>query len=309
MTNSDIFLSLTPRDRANWASSAFKLPHNSRWLRKAELRAVADRPLIGSRESTPAFEPELVHGSTSSEERLVVTFSELFKHRKDNNVYLGTDPRTCHILLGYRGTAGISARQCAITIDSELCLWLRDSSTYGTAVECDQQNRAEVRRKYEWILAQAPGTKRLFDDITVHVGALSFGVEFPNHEFPDAEYLENLEKIAALVNVAGQPEEASLIMGSLGLRSNTTTAAPSGMTTPRDQHIYYDRGIIGKGAFGEVRKVVEAHSGRLLAAKKFFPPNDCGDQDSAQYLWLRSIREEFDLMAKHPHVSEICTNM
>lgn len=73
-------------------------------------------------------------------ERLVVTFSGLLDSIKDGDMGLqfGTSPTSSHILLGHRGTPGISGKQYRITIHASLCIWLYDDhSTHGTAVQCN----------------------------------------------------------------------------------------------------------------------------------------------------------------------------
>lgn len=67
----------TACDHKNKASSAFHLPHNSRWLRLA-VGGVAEEPTT---------------------DRRVVTFTELFKRPLDG-VQAGTNPAVCHILFG-----------------------------------------------------------------------------------------------------------------------------------------------------------------------------------------------------------------
>ena len=88
-------------------------------------------PTIDSREATLAEEPELEDEGLGANDRLIVTFSEVFRGLKDkalkdqnlkDGLQFGTDPRSSHILLGYRGTRGISAKQYVITVDDDLCI-------------------------------------------------------------------------------------------------------------------------------------------------------------------------------------------
>ncbi len=109
MYDHNVFAVLTAIDDRNKASSAFNLSQNVKWLRKAT-GGVAIKPTIDSREPTPAAETPSVDHGLSTSDCLILTFDELLKDIR-NGVQLGTNPRSSHVLLGYRGTGGISARQ------------------------------------------------------------------------------------------------------------------------------------------------------------------------------------------------------
>ena len=156
MYGNNVFAVLTAFDQRNMANSAFGLAHNSQWFSKAE-GGVAKEPTIDSRETTPAAgddakseelnENRNENSGPGAVDRLVVTFDGLLE-KLHNGIQLGTNPNLSHILLGHRGTKGINARQCNITVDDKLCVWLHDyHSTHGTAVGHDHQNEREVRRK------------------------------------------------------------------------------------------------------------------------------------------------------------------
>ena len=112
MYDSNIFTVLTAYDQKNRAGSAFQLPHNSRWFCKAT-GGDAVKTTIGSRQTTPA---EDSHSDDDDEisavDRLVVTFDELLAlNNLKNGLQLGTNTIVSHILLGHRGTKGISGKQ------------------------------------------------------------------------------------------------------------------------------------------------------------------------------------------------------
>jgi hypothetical protein len=133
MYDHNVFAVLTAYDQKNKASSAFKLPLNSRWFGEA-VGGVAKEPTINSREATPAEDPRSNDDESSVVNRLVVTFNELMKNPL-NAIHAGTNPTSSHILLGYRGTKGISARQYNIVVNDDLWIWLHDYySVHGTAV-------------------------------------------------------------------------------------------------------------------------------------------------------------------------------
>ena len=156
MYDHNVFAVLTAFDQRNMANSALRLAHNSQWFHKAE-GGVAEEPTINSREATPAVgddaqsekfnENRNKNSRPGAVDRLVVTFDGLLE-KLHNGVQLGTNPNLSHILLGHRGTKGISARQCNIAVDDNLWIWLHDYySTHVTAVGHDHQNETEVRRK------------------------------------------------------------------------------------------------------------------------------------------------------------------
>ncbi|KAK0246576.1 hypothetical protein LTS09_018282, partial [Friedmanniomyces endolithicus] len=108
------------------------------------------------RETTPADDTQSgdVEKNEVLGDCLVVTFSKLFASDTfENGLQLDTFPISSHVLLGHRGTKSISGRQCNITVDDAHSIWLHDyNSTYGTAVEHNGQNGAEVRRRETWLL-------------------------------------------------------------------------------------------------------------------------------------------------------------
>ena len=71
---------------------------------------------MDSRETTPAedsqSDDEKEDEVASNVNRLVVSFSKLVAlDNLENGLQLGTNPTLSHILLGHRGTKGISGRQ------------------------------------------------------------------------------------------------------------------------------------------------------------------------------------------------------
>jgi hypothetical protein len=307
----NVFAVLTAVDTRNMASSAFKLSHNSQWFRKAE-GGVAEEPTIGSRETTPAAleegQSETVnensnHNSTSGAiDRLIVTFDGQWNNL-DNGIQLGSNKNLSHILLGHRGTKGISDRQCNITIDDNLWIWLHDYySTHGTAVSHNGQNEREARRKETWILAYEPGAMYQFRDTRIHCGNLAFEIEFPNHNAKNTKYVKNLR---AFVDSCGTARTGAKVpaIERLGLESNQTTQAATDAPTPGERLIYYDLKCIGKGQFGEVSISIRGRDGLLCAAKTFKPQPNKRKLEEEDPTWLTQIRKEFTLMRDNPHVS------
>ncbi len=115
MYGSDVFAVITAHDQKHKASSALELEHNSRWFCKATAGVILE-PTMDSRETTPAedsqSDDEKEDEVASNVNRLVVSFSKLVAlDNLENGLQLGTNPTLSHILLGHRGTKGISGRQ------------------------------------------------------------------------------------------------------------------------------------------------------------------------------------------------------
>ena len=196
MFDFNVFAVLTATDEWNMASSAFRLAHNSKWFCGAE-GGVAEESIIGSREGTPAIDAddqfeERRDLQLSAVDRLVITFDLLWENLQ-NGIQFGTDPNLCHILLGYRGTPRISRKQCNVTVDNNLKIWLHDhQSRYGTAVGYNGENENQVRKRETWILANKPGLTDLIEKTTIHIGNLAVEIEFPNHAIAHPDYVKNL---------------------------------------------------------------------------------------------------------------------
>lgn len=198
MYGPDVFAVLTAGDSKNKASSAFDLPENERWFRRA-VGGVVTAPTIDIREATPAGDlGSDDNRDTSAVNRLVVTFDKLLESPLLGGLRFGTSPPPAsHILLGHRGTKGISALQYNITVDLNLNIWLHDfHSTYGTAVMHNGQNREEVRRRETWILAFTPNVRKQFNEIVIYTNGLGICIEFPNHDCDNAQYRANLQAFA-----------------------------------------------------------------------------------------------------------------
>ena len=301
MYGPNVFAVLTPCDEKNKARSAFKLPQNQRWFHSAT-GGVAEEPSIDSREPTPAPDPSAEDQDLDATDRLIVTFDKLLKELGNypNGLHFGTNPGVCHILLGYRGTGGISARQYHISVDDNLWIWLHDyHSTHGTAVAHNGQNEMEVRKKDTWLLAYRPGSHKRLKNTTIHSGGLVIQIEFPNHQSVDSQYVENLQAFVK------KGKEAVVPVGALGLESDPTTATPSQAHTPGERPVYYSDGRIGKGTFGVVHRFIKLRDGKYFAAKRFFRPTNKRKHDEDDPEWLANIRSEFTIMKDNPHVSAL----
>jgi DUF1680 family protein len=52
-----------------------------------------------------------------------------------------------------------------------------------------------MRLNETWMLAYGPGTRNRFGRIAISSGGLIIGIEFPNHEALDTQYLKNLRAL------------------------------------------------------------------------------------------------------------------
>ena len=75
-------------------------------------------------------------------------------------------------------------------------------------------------------------------------------VEIPNHQASTDEYLTQLREFAKKSNTTVPT------LHGLGLDSTTATATPSQSQTPSNRAIYYDEKPLGRGGFGQARRVI-----------------------------------------------------
>ncbi|KAK1049349.1 hypothetical protein LTR74_017311 [Friedmanniomyces endolithicus] len=316
MQHDNVFLYLTSADSRNKASSVIKLPKNSRWYCDAQ-GGVEGEPTITSRDPTPA--PDEVeedapdHTSLDVTERLAITFTGLQEACQDGSVPIqsaeagvvfGTDPRFCHVVLGFRGTVGISRKHFAIRTDSSHQIVLADlGSTHGTAVETNGQNRDQRRSWDQWILTGQPGSDDRFSTIIVWLGELALNLVLPNHHKSSPRYLERLTNFTKAWGVSESVrKEETFALNALDLQSHLTTRAPSGSHTPSSTPIYYRDRRIGQGAFGQVHRVIKMSDGKYYAAKTFTRKDKKRERDSSDPRLLASIRREFTLVNENPHI-------
>ena len=298
MDDHDVFAVIVAKDTKNKASSAFKLAPNARWFPPAA-GGVAETAIIGSREPTPAVALQDDEGSVDC---LVLTFSKLMQlDGLGKGIRAGTNTASSHILLGHRGTRGVSGHQYSIVVDDEMRIWLHDYySKHGTAVGYDKQNADERRVQETWLLAFGPGIRNRLGHLTIDSGDLIIGIEFPNHEGGNAQYLENLR---ALIDKTKENEVPGV--QSLGLDSEAPTEPPSGARTAPDRVLYYKEREIGRGAFGRVVRAIRVRDGSVFAAKLVTPPTTNSQKrrrNEVEPTWMANVRREYTIVESNPHV-------
>ena len=257
----DVFAVLTPwEDNKNITKTAFSLEHNQKRYVRIAPPGLAIRPMIDSREPTPGPpSPDSERSEDQSSgvvsDHLVLRFSDDLSDPLEG-IQLGTHARS-DVLLGARGTNYIFACQGAIMLGDSLRWWYSDLySRYGSAVAYDGKAKDDFRRRDRWILAYAPGQEQRWKEIVIRIkGGLKFRVEFPNQLVASPAYLANLCAFLEHSRVA-TPAVGAINLSDSSLPS---TGAPSQPYTPNDQPVYIDDGLLGKGAFAEVRCVMYAN--------------------------------------------------
>ena len=304
MNDANVFAVLIPHDEKGFARDAFRLDHNAGLYHRSS-QSILTEPSLLSREPTPAFsisEPG-DNDNNHDTDRLILTFDGRPKDPL-RGWQFGTNPQTSDILLGHRGTPGVSARHFCIGIDKDSRVVLRDTSSFGTSVGYDGQAQYEVRRNFTWILSVEPESSVPLGQIVVYVpGTSKFAlkIQFPNHRRREPDYLSNLHDFIKTAKAALPP------VTDLGLGSNTTTAAPSQPRTPCQAPIYVNLSLIGQGEFGAVHRVFDVSTGKIYAGKRFHPPSGSGVKGKRKLghnKWMNGVRNEMNIMKENPHVSK-----
>ena len=307
MCDDNIFAVLIPCDRRGLALTAFNLKENAHFYRRgstAIATGIAIEPTIGSREATPATQSSFSGNQDASDEnyndfdRILLTLDKNPKN-PEKGWQFGTDPQSCDVLLGHRGTPRISGRHFRISIREDLRVFLYDESNYGTTVGFEGQNEDFMRRRDQWILSFEPGSPEYWDKVIVTVGRIDgfqFRIEFPNQRACRPEYLKKLRAFA-------EECKTELPFGALGLMSKTPSQP--GTFCPRPHYI--KRKLIGRGVFGEVHEVTSSRDGTTWARKTFHPLPRGDTKGKKRKVegeeWLEKIKNEVAIMKEISHVS------
>ncbi|KAI1112766.1 kinase-like domain-containing protein [Nemania sp. NC0429] len=284
MYEDNVFAVLTAYDRGGYASRAFQLPENRRWLKeKSEPRGV---------------------------DRLVITFDV---KSPLHGIQFGRDPSSSDVFLGPQ--LAVSRSHYNIIVDEDLCIWLEDlHSTWGTAVGCSGQNQTNKRRWETWILAGPPGNGNPFGEITIHTDPLVVRIEFPNHAAASAKYVENLRAFSreCCNGLARRSRKRGDEMrDTLRLENDDRGrrfAAPVAMSL-KDRPVYYRHKVIGHGRFGSVSGVIRMRDGKYFAAKTFRPqvqgtygdPEPSKKDGNTELWWVLELRRAFTIMKDNSH--------
>ncbi|KAK5454926.1 Protein kinase protein rad53 [Exophiala xenobiotica] len=261
MEGPNVFLTLTPYDELGLALKASRLPHNS--VRYMEPSIYDDGP---SRETTPSYS---VASETSVNEleylhRIRLTFDHETKVK--GRLTFGSDPARSDVLLtSTRRQYGISGVHFYITFDDKQRPVIQDMSLNGLTVSYDGQAKDERRKHFHWIFFTGYREIRVTLPLP-HNQELAFNVHLPQHYRTHRNEYENKVKRF----MADAPLDHEIAFDNLALRSQSTSFAPSESLSPTKRPVYLKREKLGEGAFGRVRKVVNASTGHEYAAKEFF---------------------------------------
>jgi hypothetical protein len=300
MVDPNVFAVLIPCDKENRARDAFRLRANLDCYHKGA-ESIAEEAIIDSRDPTPAPESLSEEGHDFTD-HILLTFDKKLKNPQ-RGWQFGTDPRTCDVLLGHRGTKGVSSRHFCIVIVENYRIKLYEDSKFGTAVGYDEQAKEKTRRNNAWLLSFESGRGQQWEDVRIYVPdakGLAFRIKFPNHEAGRPEYLARLRTFMEKSRIALPA------LATMDLNSNPPTTVPSQPRTPYEWPIYLDDGLLGRGQFGEVRRVIHAGNGEFYAAKKFYSPSlskkGNRKRQADEGSWLDRIRNEIIIMKDNPHV-------
>ncbi|KAK5188662.1 hypothetical protein LTR92_011315 [Exophiala xenobiotica] len=158
-------------------------------------------------------------------------------------------------------------------------------SLSARALSYDGQAKDDLRNHFKLIFF--PGYQTIRVKIPLrNKRELGFNVHLPQHyETKRKEYNDNVERF-----MAGSPPPHEVAFNNLILRSQGTSFAPSETLSPTRRPVYLKREELGKGAFGRVRKVLDATTGYEYAGKEFFHKNG----------WEKEV--EIMKYLRHPHI-------
>lgn len=268
----DIFAVIIPTDRRNLARMSFQLSANRR-LYTSGAPTMPSPHRYGS-ESPDSEVPDSGDESEDDEQnhlsdldRITLRLSQKLVNPLEGFQF-GTSRDSDVCLIRDEACKAPSRRQFSIVMDDQYGIWLRDyTSSRGTAVKYDDNDRAETRRNETWILSYHPGHSISFEILAIHAGKMSFQIYFPNHHMrqPSSEYLANLDTFCRL------RRNAMPAINHLGLNTGSaiTTTANSSQVSRDRRPIYIPHYALGHGGFGTVTAVISARDGRLFAMKRF----------------------------------------
>ncbi|KAL2758390.1 hypothetical protein ACRALDRAFT_1080243 [Sodiomyces alcalophilus JCM 7366] len=112
------------------------------------------------------------------------------KPKGSRGFVIGTDPRTCDIVLPR--VRGISRRHCYLTFDADKRLVLRDTSKHGTSVWYDGHSDGD-RRRTTWVLSSGMsyGFPAMINNIVIDIRGIRFQI-IVNECLPQLEEYQDL---------------------------------------------------------------------------------------------------------------------
>ncbi|KAM0256571.1 hypothetical protein ACHAQJ_004858 [Trichoderma viride] len=175
----DIIAWLVPTINHSWADKSTQLPENSSRV----ISSTASYPYLSSRLSN------LTHYGPGK--AIQLTFSQ--PPKRAGSFVLGTDPRTCDIILP--NVEGISKQHCAISFDAQSRLVLSDFSELGTQVWYDWESNGD-RTDYSWILSSGCSEEfpSMVQRITVDIQGVRFQIVVNDHSADWDTFREQVDR-------------------------------------------------------------------------------------------------------------------
>ncbi|KAL6857442.1 hypothetical protein ACO1O0_004877 [Amphichorda felina] len=178
--------------------------------------------------------------TTTSSPYLASRLSDLFSSRSRNAIQvsfdqtpkrpgrfiLGTDPRSCDIILP--AVAGVARQHCSLSFDSESRLVLEDFSDQGTQVWYDWESVGD-KTDYTWVLCCGPGTAQR---ITIDIQGLRFQVIL--NDYPERDTRAYQDKVEAFCQ---QPSWADGLSSGWD-RASVAPVLPLFAAEPLFRHIF-----------------------------------------------------------------------
>ncbi|POR36865.1 Serine/threonine-protein kinase RAD53 [Tolypocladium paradoxum] len=162
-----------------------------------------------------------------------------------------------------RPVKGVSRHHCAITFDRYNRLIIKDFSSNGTIVWYGSQG-GQRRKDFTWIVSGHEVADA--NELTIEIGMLlRFQLIVPSHDLLSRAYVENVRRF--LTGAAAVQSGDNIRFGGLEILSTADTASGTGMHTPVQGPIYITEGLLGEGAFSQVRKIWNVSTGREYAGK------------------------------------------
>ncbi|KAK5259829.1 MAPK-activated protein kinase Srk1 [Exophiala xenobiotica] len=250
MDDLNIFLTLTPFDEWGLTIDSFRLPHNAGRYVKPSPISRGTTPSEYGQDETPASQLEDFH-------RIQLRFNQ--KTKVKGRITFGSDPDQCDVLLE-------STRpRFYVSFDSEQRPAIWDDSNNGLTVSYDGQGKNDLRNHFKWIFFPEYETIRVKIPLR-NKRELALKVHLPQHyETHPTEYENNVKRF-----MANSPPPHEAAFHNLGFHSLGTSFAPSESLSPTKRPVYLKREELGSGAYGRVRRILDATTGLQYAGKEFF---------------------------------------
>ncbi|KAK7605730.1 hypothetical protein BKA81DRAFT_227552 [Phyllosticta paracitricarpa] len=304
MFDLNVFAVLTPYDKSQAAIQASRLRVNNhfRLWPKRETLPGANRDF--SRDSTANPTSEDDDDVQKYEDGLLLKFNDLpnLKYAKEGWRF-GTSSRLNDVALQATGrdidhaVKKVSRHHFSIMIDDNLRVFLHDSSSGGMSVGFDGQNDTRKKNHFTWLLSLPPG-ENIWDEVVINVpdkGGFRFQIQFPHHKTRNPTYIARLKEFVRMSKT--QPPSIEVL--GLGPEPEKPTPAMSmPVSGGKGRMKYTAKGILGRGGFGIVRKIVDLEDGQVFAVKELIK-----NTSSRMDMFKNGVRMMMD--NEHPNILRV----